>query len=465
MRSIPIIRTVRGVGEDCCRVRGKPNNSFAIYGTFYAVIGISSLRWVFCLRFPQYYIFNHVPKTGGNSLLAVFRHNLCETEISPHLWEQDLADGRQGQFEHYRLVRGHFSINAQKGFARDRYSITLLRHPIRMITSAYHFWRASPDQPDKDTRVMMAKVLSFSEFVRYFADSPVIHDPYAHHFAVAGAPKDTPCPREEDTLLEMAKYNLAAFDFVGITEQFSASVSLLFEDLGWKCPATMPWENGSASEHLFDRIDPKTMDLLMERNRLDLELYEYGKMLFRQHCAQRNPDIHNPAPSNHLANRTRIFVQSRQRITESNRFLSLPAEPMPARIAAIQWVSAVREPVEGAGKLNIAIGFRTEAKIENLVAGILITDMEKNCIWSTNTQIEKLEVKNGPNCNCSISFNLECDIPAGLYFVTVAVHDLRRFGFHYHWIDRATRFQVIGNGPEHTTAGGIRLRGFQSTIE
>ena len=289
----------------------------------------------------------------------------------------------------------------------------------------------------------------------------------AHQLAFAGIPKDTPCPPEEDTLLEMAKHNLATFDFVGITEQFAAAAGLLCEDLGWKCPDPVPHENGSASEHLFDRIDPETMGLLIERNRLDLELYEYGKMLFRQHCARRRAerDIHCPPPSNHLENRTRIFVHSRQRITEANRFMSLPAEPMPARIAAIQWVSAAWEPVEGTGKLDIAVGFRTQTKIENLVVGILITDIEENHIWSTDTQIEKLEVENAANCDSSVLFILDCEIPAGLYFVTVALHDLRRHGFHYHWIDRATRFQVTGNGAERTTAGGIRLREFQSKID
>jgi hypothetical protein len=58
---------------------------------------ISVLAWVFPERTayrepllpPKHYIFNHNPKTGGNSLLAVCRDNLEPAEISPHLNECD----------------------------------------------------------------------------------------------------------------------------------------------------------------------------------------------------------------------------------------------------------------------------------------------------------------------------------------------------------------------------------------
>src|SRR5215471_11403730 len=46
------------------------------------------------------------------------------------------------------------------------------------------------------------------------------------------------------------------------------------------------------------------------------------------------------------------------------------------------------------------------------------------------------------------AFLLECELPPGLYFVTVALSEPRRLGFHEHWLDRAEMFQVTGSPAE-----------------
>ena len=229
---------------------------------------------------PKQYIFNHIPKTGGNSVLAVCHDNLKPEEIGPHLTDHEIRLMTGADYERYPLVAGHFTVLTQMKFSRSRYSITWMRDPIRRIFSAYTFWRSAAEYNPVTTK---ARDCSFGDFVDYFADSPaIIHNPCVHHFAAIA--RDWPSyPTDDAALLAAAKHNLAAFDFVGICEKMGKSLRLLCRELGWIPPAYVPHENRSSSETRFDEIAPHTMDLLRERNRLDLELYEYAAELLQKH--------------------------------------------------------------------------------------------------------------------------------------------------------------------------------------
>ena len=190
---------------------------------------------------PSHYIFNHLAKTGGTSLLAICRHNLAASEISPHLTEEEVLSSDL-HWERYRLIGGHFSLLAQARFSRNRYSITLLRDPIQAIISTYTFWRIASDSGPLTAK---AKELSFKDFVRYFADAPaVILNRATHHFAALG--RDVSVHRRDKySLLAAAKQNLTAFDFVSICEEFERSARLLCQELGWQLPVPFPHENRS----------------------------------------------------------------------------------------------------------------------------------------------------------------------------------------------------------------------------
>jgi len=123
------------------------------------------------------------------------------------------------------------------GPALDRYSLTLLRHPIRTIMSTYEYGRTYMGQ-NLSVSAAMAKLLSFLDWVRYFADSPlIIRNSFTHHFAAVSMDH---CDPPAELMLQNAKHNLAAFNFVGIAEQLLTCASLLCEELGWPSPAVEP---------------------------------------------------------------------------------------------------------------------------------------------------------------------------------------------------------------------------------
>ena len=354
---------------------------------------------------PSHFIFNHIPKTGGTTLLTICRARLAASQISPHLIEPEIRLIPASRFERYALITGHFSILTQAGFCRGRYSMTLLRDPIRRIFSAYTFWRAAEES---NVVTAKAKELSFADFVRYFADSPaIIHNPYTHHFAAVG--RDFPgYPADETGLLDAARNNLAAFDFVGVCEKLPKSVRRLCQEAGWPAPTETPHENRSYSERGLAGIETQTLELLRERNRLDLELYEYA---------------------------TTRLTQSGER----NRFVAYPASYAPARRAAINDVSA--RWVSGE-TLEIAVRFCVRTEIAELSLGVQVDDADGEVIWGTSTSNEGTGLQPKPYGESRGVFLVDCDLPPGLYFVTVALSEPRRLGFHEHWIDHATLFEV-----------------------
>jgi Wzt C-terminal domain/Sulfotransferase family len=391
--------------------------------------------------YPQHYIFNHIPKTGGVSLLTICRQNLAESEISPHLTEA-IRLMPAARFERYRLIAGHFGLLTQVGFCQSRYSMTMLRDPIRRILSSYVYWRTADEQNPVTAK---AKEASFAGFVRYFMDSPsVILNTYTHHFAAID--RDfSGFGTDAGALLAAAKHNLVAFHFIGICEEFERSARLLCAELGWPAPQTIPHENRSRSEEQWGSIDRQTREILNERTRLDQELYTYGVSLLHAR-AQQGGGMRG------------IGV-------EPNRLAPFPLDYAPERRAAIQAVTVAWEG-GGARMVDISVRFRASVRVPELSVGVQVSDAAGRIVWGTSTAQENLEFTYEAGRVQRARFMAQCELPAGLYFVTAALSEPRRLGFHDHWIDRAALLPV---DRAHRAASryvrGMMLRGFRCQPE
>ena len=74
---------------------------------------------------------------------------------------------------------------------------------------------------------------------------------------------------------------------MGICERFEENFILMAEALGWEVPF---YENQKVSKRR-SMVEPKLADFIREHNRLDDELYEFGKKLFEQNCAKRRMQL------------------------------------------------------------------------------------------------------------------------------------------------------------------------------
>lgn len=400
------------------------------------------------------FVFNHFPKAGGTSFFAILKQHIAESAISPQLMEQEIRLARPERFEHYRLIRGHFSLLTQMGFSRARYSMTLLRDPIRTIFSAYNFWR---NRAEEDSVSAQAKRTSFAEFVRRFADSPtIINNTYTHHFAAVS--RDYPGePSDPGLLLAYARHNLAAFNFVGICEQFEESVRLLCHNLGWAQPARMPHENRSQSAQSLENLDFETRQILLDRNRLDLQLYDYAKALFVERCARAQgepfpPGGMTPSPEG----------DSSDTASGGNRFLAYPIPPGAWAEARIRQVAAQWAAQPPGNRVEVTIAYGTRVQLRGLMAGIMIFNAEGVVQFGTNTWIENAPLRHEPGADCRVTFEMECGLAPGIYSVTAALGDFHRPGFHFDWVDRAALFQVEERTDSPAGMKGLKLIGIDS---
>ena len=380
--------------------------------------------------FPTHFVFNHFPKAGGTSFLAVCKYNIPERDIGPQLMEEDIRLLRPEQFEHYRLIRGHFSVLTQMGFSRHRYSMTLVRDPIQTILSTYNFWRT---RPESDAVTGQAKSTSFAEFVRRFAASPsIVHNPYTHHFAAVS--RAYPEEPKGEELLSAAKHNLAAFDFVGICEQFEDSVHLLCREVGWQLPPEIPHENRSGHAQLPESLDDETEQMLRQCNRLDLQLYDYAAGLFRARCeAVRGEQAGGGGPQALPACAMNLGA-----VPTRNRFVAFPLPQSPRRRASIGQVTAVQG--EGTGFTGVTVTYAIAEPIPEVIVGVVIHDAEGRVACGPLTKVDKLPLE--PRGERQVTFHVARDFAPQTYSVTAALESVDRPGVRYDWIDRATTFYV-----------------------
>lgn len=89
----------------------------------------------------------------------------------------------------------------------------------------------------------------------------------------------------EQWMLDRAKKNLESFIVFGLQGEFETSVQLIQETLGWSnyepSPPTQKTKNRRTVDEIM-KIAPRIIEELREYHRLDIELHNFAKKLFRK---------------------------------------------------------------------------------------------------------------------------------------------------------------------------------------
>jgi Sulfotransferase family len=223
-------------------------------------------------------IFLHLPKCAGTTL-----NRIIEWEYDPmrvfsidpifFLWSyRKLNRWPTERLRRMQVFKGHMPLGIHRRLPQPSTYITFLRDPVERVISAYYFARNYFLHP----KHRWISKLTLEEYVRvspnhnvqckYISGQPFVGD---HH---AGE-----C---DEGTLEMAKENLNKyFSFVGLTERFDEGLAILKIMFGWEIVKYAKF-NVTSGKQRKSSLPGSTVELIAERNKYDVALYEFALPIF-----------------------------------------------------------------------------------------------------------------------------------------------------------------------------------------
>lgn len=221
-------------------------------------------------------IFLHVPKSAGTTLnrLIEWEYPLFEMySVDPVLFRW--ARARlwrlpQRRLRKFRVFKGHMAFGLHKRLAQPATYITVMRGAVERVISAYYFMSNYRLHPNYWR--FRRKGWTLEDFVQHSPRENV------QTKMIAGANYDLPCT--EETLAE-AKENLCHFSVIGLTERFEESLALMKLRFGWKLESYCNF-NVTPIRPAKRDLPQATLDLIAEKNRFDIELYDCVAKRFQE---------------------------------------------------------------------------------------------------------------------------------------------------------------------------------------
>jgi Sulfotransferase family len=219
-------------------------------------------------------VFLHIPKTGGQSLHFVLqRHFTHEETILLHTLDKPLHEqlGRIALADRSRarLVWGHMPYGVHQHIPGPCDYMTVVRDPVSRVVSVYkHILKSS-------SHVLHDRV----------ADQRIGLEQYVQSGIDEGQTENSQTRQlsgrqfgvSDRQALDQAKRNLQGFLVVGLTERFEETLVLVRRTLGLGLPVYVT-RNVSPP---FD-VSERAVELIRERNTLDVDLYAFVKTLFSE---------------------------------------------------------------------------------------------------------------------------------------------------------------------------------------
>jgi len=222
-------------------------------------------------------IFLHIPKTAGTTFRKQILNKLFDKKHSFHIDMKnnstyDFLAIKRYDIEMYKLITGHVSFGIHKNFNEDFRYIAFLREPVQRIISHYFFTKNN----NLINEEIIKKNLSLKE---YALSNLSVEMDNAQTRQISGT--DVPINKIDDKILDIAKQNINNYFEIGITERFDESLILLKETFKWRLPLIYYRENVSKGKQKVE-IDEETIEAIKQRNKYDIELYNWCLLLFNK---------------------------------------------------------------------------------------------------------------------------------------------------------------------------------------
>jgi Sulfotransferase family len=243
-------------------------------------------------RFDRYpIIFTHIPRSGGTTLVSIMARQYRSSEQFSFYVRQKAGniDDSVAAFSQLpeerrmrlKLLQGHVSYGIHEQYDTYAYT-TLIRDPVERIVSYYYYILKRPEHYLHS--IVIRDRMRLEQFVASELTSELDN---AQTRQISGGP-NVPYGKCSAVMLNTAKLNLIrSYDVFGITELFDESVMMMARHFGWSYPFYIK-QNVIKERPLKARIPSSTIELIEQRNPLDLELYRFANSKFTELLSQQD---------------------------------------------------------------------------------------------------------------------------------------------------------------------------------
>lgn len=237
-------------------------------------------------------LFLHIPKTGGTTLRHLINYiypyyEICDCYFKDPLQTKELIQ-TASENPLKKIIYGHFDMGVRQYLTSPFTFFTILRDPVERILSFYHFLKIDISLEEfllsKDFYYVPPLFFN-SQTADLCADEPFVDKgrlvlKYPHE----------PIPPQSPPNLEKAKENIEKYcSVVGITEMYDETLFMLKKSFSWG-DFTYKKENVSKNRLSKTDLPNHVIELIMEKNQLDIELYQWAKKRFIKQIQELNPE-------------------------------------------------------------------------------------------------------------------------------------------------------------------------------
>jgi len=235
-------------------------------------------------------IFLRMPKTGSTTLKSIVMRQTDDENTfiaSREIYEKygnewsEKEDQERWKYAYtkfssmeekkrtsYDYFIGHTWFGVHGDISDGNYQyVTFIRDPVRRFVSLYNYYY------DKKGHWLCEEIRSQSLSFADFLMRRDLCKPWENQYTKFVTGDFSPTPETLEKAVENIENH---FLFVGLTEHFDADLLRMTELLDWPLPYYTR-QNASRNHKSVDNLDPDLLYKVVERNQLDVALYQYVK--------------------------------------------------------------------------------------------------------------------------------------------------------------------------------------------
>lgn len=260
-------------------------------------------------------IFQHIPKTAGNSFLDFLLPNFpvdVRIDLNENLDYagniERLRTLNADSKKRLKLIYGHLPFGVHEFVPQPTEYIAIFRNPVDRVVSHYYYVLEQPRHP------LYEHVTSRKWTLKDYARSQLTGE-------INNGMTRLLCGRAEiDSLrghgecteehFHEAMHHLrTSFAAVGILEKFELSLHLLRKIYGWPVKAVSN-KNRTQKRASLREIDEETTNVIAEHNKWDLLLYDEVVSIFNRLCQEHKVKIPRSLTLKEMLNRCKAFLRN-----------------------------------------------------------------------------------------------------------------------------------------------------------